>query len=164
MPSRASYPIRFDHCVIHVSDWERSNRFYSEVLGAELISVNGRTAYRFGTTQLNLHGPGVSAGPLAKLPVQPGNSDLCFAWEGPITAALEHLKSKGVAVELGPVSRAGAQGMGKSVYFRDPDGSLLLGCRCGRLRKSARFKTLLVFAGGRILTPKIVRLQPSNPA
>jgi catechol 2,3-dioxygenase-like lactoylglutathione lyase family enzyme len=94
-------------------------------LGAEIISVNGRTAYRFGTVQLNLHGPGVSADPLAKLPVQPGNSDLCFLWEGPIMTALEHLKSKGVPVELGPVLRAGAQGQGKSVYFRDPDGSLL---------------------------------------
>jgi len=125
MAPRSVYPIRFDHCVVHVSDWERSNRFYSEVLGAELISGNGRTAYRFGAVQLNLHGPGVSAGPLAKLPVQPGNSDLCFVWEGPIATALEHLKCKGVAVELGPVLRAGAQGAGRSVYFRDPDGSLL---------------------------------------
>src|SRR5258708_10166285 len=125
MASRTSYPVRFDHCVIHVSDWERSNRFYSEVLGAELISVNGRTAYRFGTTQLNLHGPGVSAGPLAKLPVQPGNSDLCFVWEGPITAALEHLKSKGVAVELGTGLRVGAPRTWKAMHFRDPDGSLL---------------------------------------
>ena len=125
MTSKIAFPIRFDHCVIHVSDWARSNRFYSEVLGAELVSVNGRTVYRFGTVQLNLHGPGVSAGPLAKLPVQPGNSDLCFVWEGPIRTALEHLKNKGIVVELGPVLRAGAQGEGKSVYFRDPDGSLL---------------------------------------
>src|SRR5260221_14165255 len=124
MPSRTSYPVRFDHCVIHVSDWERSNRFYSEVLGAELISVNGRTAYRFGTTQLNLHGPGVSAGPLAKLPVQPGNSDLCFAWEGPITAALEKLKRKRGAGELGPGLRAGGQGRGERGFFLGPDGSL----------------------------------------
>jgi catechol 2,3-dioxygenase-like lactoylglutathione lyase family enzyme len=125
MPSRSPNPVRFDHCVVHVSDWERSNRFYSEVLGAEVVSVNGRTAYRFGKAQLNLHGPGVSAGPLAKLPVQPGNSDLCFVWEGPIAAAIEHLIGNGVAVELGPVIRAGAQGIGRSVYFRDPDGSLL---------------------------------------
>src|SRR6266852_9024412 len=30
-------PITFDHCVVHVSDWERSNAFYRDVLGAELI-------------------------------------------------------------------------------------------------------------------------------
>ena len=28
-------------------------------------------------------------------------------------------------VELGPVERHGARGAGTSVYFRDPDGSLL---------------------------------------
>jgi catechol 2,3-dioxygenase-like lactoylglutathione lyase family enzyme len=31
----------------------------------------------------------------------------------------------GVEVELGPVRRSGARGEGTSVYFRDPDGSLL---------------------------------------
>ena len=125
MASRTPFRVGFDHCVIHVSDWERSNRFYSEVLGAELVSINRRTAYRFGTVQLNLHGPGVSADPLAKLPVQPGNSDLCFVWQGPIETALKHLEDQGVVVELGPVSRVGARGAGRSVYFCDPDGSLL---------------------------------------
>jgi catechol 2,3-dioxygenase-like lactoylglutathione lyase family enzyme len=125
MATKPPFPVRLDHCVIHVSDWERSNRFYSNVLGAELVSENGRTAYRFGTVQLNLHGPGVSVGMLAKLPVEPGGSDLCFVWEGPIAAALEHLETNGVPVELGPVVRTGARGAGKSVYFRDPDGSLL---------------------------------------
>jgi catechol 2,3-dioxygenase-like lactoylglutathione lyase family enzyme len=125
MASELALPVSLDHCVIHVSDWERSNRFYSEVLGAELISRNGRTAYRFGTIQLNVHGPGASAGPLAKIPVPPGGSDLCFVWEGPIAAAVEHLIAQGVSVETGPVARNGAQGAGTSVYFRDPDGSLL---------------------------------------
>ncbi len=29
--------VRLDHCVIHVSDWERSNAFYRDVLGAEPV-------------------------------------------------------------------------------------------------------------------------------
>ena len=41
-------PVKLDHCVIHVSDWQRSNRFYRDVLGAELIDRgNGTRAYRF---------------------------------------------------------------------------------------------------------------------
>jgi catechol 2,3-dioxygenase-like lactoylglutathione lyase family enzyme len=117
--------MKLDHCVIHVSDFDRSNAFYRNVMGAEVVPVNDRFAYRFGETQLNLHGPGVVAEPLARLPVQPGNSDLCFEWEGPIDGAAEHLAQQGVKVELGPVARRGVRGQGLSVYFRDPDGSLL---------------------------------------
>ena len=114
-----------DHAVVAVSDWERSNAFYRDVLAAELIERGAGWAYRFGDQQLNLHGPGVRGEPRARDPVRPGNSDLCFRWDGPIDAALEHLRTQGVAVELGPVARAGARGDGTSVYFRDPDGSLL---------------------------------------
>jgi catechol 2,3-dioxygenase-like lactoylglutathione lyase family enzyme len=116
---------RFDHCVIHVSDWERSNAFYRDVLGAEVVGVGSGYSYRFGDVQLNCHGPGVDAEPVARVPVAPGNSDLCFVWSGPIEGAVEHLRKHGVEVELGPVERFGAGGVGTSVYFRDPDGSLL---------------------------------------
>jgi catechol 2,3-dioxygenase-like lactoylglutathione lyase family enzyme len=117
--------VKLDHCVIHVSDWEISNTFYRDVLGAELVPRESGWSYRFGDEQLNLHGPGVSPAPVAKLPVQPGNSDLCFEWPGPIDEAREHLERNGVEVEMGPVERSGARGIGTSVYFRDPDGSLL---------------------------------------
>jgi catechol 2,3-dioxygenase-like lactoylglutathione lyase family enzyme len=117
--------ISFDHCVVHVSDWDRSNAFYRDVLGAELVPRGAGWAYRFGDQQLNLHGPGVEAEPVARDPVRPGNSDLCFMWDGPIEDALSHLEQHGVEVELGPVARHGARGDGTSVYFRDPDGSLL---------------------------------------
>jgi catechol 2,3-dioxygenase-like lactoylglutathione lyase family enzyme len=118
--------VKLDHCVIHVTDWEISNTFYRDVLGAELVRrEDGGWSYRFGDEQLNLHGPGVSPVPVAKLPVQPGNSDLCFEWPGPIDEAREHLERNGVEVEMGPVERFGARGTGTSVYFRDPDGSLL---------------------------------------
>jgi catechol 2,3-dioxygenase-like lactoylglutathione lyase family enzyme len=116
---------RLDHCVIHVSDWERSNAFYRVVVGAELIRRGNGWAYRFGATQLNCHGPGVDARPVARVPVMPGNSDLCFVWPGPIEEAVAHLARCGVAVELGPIERHGAGGAGMSVYFRDPDGSLV---------------------------------------
>ena len=117
--------VKLDHCVIHVSDWEISNTFYRDVLGAELVPRESGWSYRFGDEQLNLHGPGVSPAPVARLPVQPGNSDLCFEWPGPIDEAREHLERNGVEVEMGPVERSGARGTGTSVYFRDPDGSLL---------------------------------------
>jgi len=117
--------ISLDHCVIAVSDWERSNAFYGDVLGADVIERGAGYAYRFGDQQLNLHGPGVHGEPVAKDPVRPGNSDLCFRWDGPIEDAIAHLEKHGVAIELGPVARAGARDEGTSVYFRDPDGSLL---------------------------------------
>jgi catechol 2,3-dioxygenase-like lactoylglutathione lyase family enzyme len=118
-------PIKLDHCVIHVSDWDRSNAFYRDVLGAELVPRPVGYAYRFGDTQLNLHGPGFKPAEVARLPVMPGNSDLCFEWKGPIADALAHLERCGVPVERGPMERFGARGGGISVYFRDPDGSLM---------------------------------------
>ena len=117
--------VALDHCVIHVSDWERSNAFYRDVLGAELVPRGAGWAYRFGEMQLNVHGPGIAPGEVARVPVEPGGSDLCFAWRGPIESACAHLAALGVAIESGPVERHGARDAGTSVYFRDPDGSLL---------------------------------------
>jgi catechol 2,3-dioxygenase-like lactoylglutathione lyase family enzyme len=119
--------MRLDHSVIAVSDWDVSNRFYRDVLGAELVEHGpGRVAYRLGDTQLNVHGPGVDVSSnVARLPVRPGNSDLCVVWPGPIEDAVAHLGRHGVEIETGPVERLGARGRGTSVYFRDPDGSLL---------------------------------------
>jgi catechol 2,3-dioxygenase-like lactoylglutathione lyase family enzyme len=114
-----------DHCVIAVSDWDRSNAFYTDVLGAELVARGEGDVYRFGTNQLNIHGPGVDGEPNAEPPVAPGGADLCFVWDGPIDGAVAHLESLGVPIELGPVPRYGARGDGASVYFRDPDRSLL---------------------------------------
>ncbi|MGN6800114.1 MAG: VOC family protein [Gaiellaceae bacterium] len=114
-----------DHCVIAVSDWDRSNAFYAGVLGAEVVANGDGYVYRFGTNQLNIHGPGVDGEPNAEPPVAPGGADLCFVWDGSIETAVAHLEGLGVAIELGPVPRFGARGAGTSVYFRDPDRSLL---------------------------------------
>lgn len=122
----ADLPVSLDHSVIHVSDWDRARAFYTKVIGAEAIARKGGAyVFRLGSQQLNCHGPGVNAEPLARVPVQPGNSDLCFRWNGPIEGAVEHLRANGIEVELGPVPRFGGQGEGTSIYFRDPDGSLM---------------------------------------
>ncbi len=117
---------RLDHCVIAVSHWGRSNAFYRDVVGAELVELpRGRHAYRLGNAQLNVHGPGSTAQPLPVRPVVPGNSDLCLEWPGPVEQAVEHLKHHSIPIVEGPVERQGALGVGHSVYFNDPDGTLL---------------------------------------
>ena len=95
------------------------------MLGAEIVTRPVGFAYRFGNVQLNLHGPGFDPAEVARLPVQPGNSDLCFEWRGPIADAITHLERCGVTIDAGPMQRFGAGNSGTSVYFRDPDGSLL---------------------------------------
>jgi catechol 2,3-dioxygenase-like lactoylglutathione lyase family enzyme len=119
--------VQLDHCVIAVSDWARSIAFYRDVLRAQIVEhPGGRVAFRFGDQQLNVHGPGVDPGPLvADPPVVPGGSDLSFVWPGSVESALLHLDLHGVTLEDGPVPRSGGRGSGTSVYFRDPDGSLL---------------------------------------
>lgn len=118
--------LAIDHCVIAVSEWERSNSFFRDVLGAQVDQKDDRFGhYRFGDWQLNVHGPGF-AGLNARKPVEPGNSDLCFVWAGPIEQAVEHLVRHGVEIIAGPLgSDSGAGGGGRHVYFHDPDGSLL---------------------------------------
>lgn len=116
-----------DHVVIAVTDYERSIVFYRDVLGAEVIDLTyGRIGFRLpGGAQLNVHGPGNTASPRALDPVRPGNSDLCLHWDGTVEEAAAHLAAHGVEIEEGPTERIGAQGTGTSLYFRDPDGSLL---------------------------------------
>ena len=82
-------------------------------------------AYRFGEQQLNVHGPGTAPSLLATHRVVPGNSDLCLVWSGTVEAAVAQLERHGVPLVAGPLAREGACGTGASVYFRDPDGSLL---------------------------------------
>jgi catechol 2,3-dioxygenase-like lactoylglutathione lyase family enzyme len=117
-----------DHVVIAVSDWQRSNAFYADVAGAEVVRAPGdppRWRYRFGAQQLNVHGPGMDPEPVASIPAAPGMADLCLVWPGSAEEAAAHVRAAGAEVELGPVPRNGARGPARSVYFRDPDGSLL---------------------------------------
>ena len=116
-----------DHVVIAVSDWERSNSFYRDVVGAELVELDrGRFAYRLADgRQLNVHGPGATPHPRAAEPVRPGGSDLCFLWAGTPSDAVAHLRAHGVEPELGPEPRTGGRGPARASTSATPDGSLL---------------------------------------
>jgi catechol 2,3-dioxygenase-like lactoylglutathione lyase family enzyme len=54
-----------------------------------------------------------------------GSDDLCFLTSAAPDEVVTHLKSCGVAIEEGPVAKQGARGALRSVYCRDPDGSLI---------------------------------------
>lgn len=122
----------FDHLAITCDDVDASIAFYERVLGAELLLAEqwrARTMpvalVQIGANRLSLHQAAAPAAPHARVPT-PGSVDLCFRWEGPISAAVAHLEAQGVGIVEGPVPRPASNGArGSSVYFRDLDGNLL---------------------------------------
>lgn len=116
---------RIDHLVLTVRDLDRTIRFYTEVLGMDLVVFGkGRKALSFGRQKLNLHVAGAEFEPKAHSPT-PGSADLCLIVTGTTEELVADLEDKGVRIELGPVTRTGALGAIESVYLRDPDGNLL---------------------------------------
>ncbi|OUN01384.1 MAG: hypothetical protein BAA04_06000 [Firmicutes bacterium ZCTH02-B6] len=114
-----------DHLVLTVADVETTCRFYSRVLGMEVVTFGeGRKALQFGSQKINLHQQGREFEPKAARPT-PGSADLCFLTSVPLAEVVAHLQSAGVAIVQGPVQRTGATGPILSVYFRDPDGNLI---------------------------------------
>ena len=114
-----------DHLVLTVADVERTVAFYRDVLGCAAVTFGeGRRALAFGDQRINLHPAGREFEPKAARPT-PGSGDLCFVTASPIADVVAGLQARGVAIEDGPVPRAGAHGPMTSVYLRDPDGNLL---------------------------------------
>src|SRR5271168_2157628 len=121
-----------DHLVINVSDVARSAEWYRRVLGMEIKVFdpgNGkppRTSLISGKQKINVR-------PRDADKVEwftadhdaAGSDDLCFLTTAAPEAVVAHLKACGVAIEEGPVTRQGARGTLRSVYCRDPDGSLI---------------------------------------
>ena len=116
---------RLDHLVLTVADIEATCRFYETVLGMKTVTFGeGRTALHFGQAKINLHSAGHEFEPKALKPT-PGSADLCLITETPLAQVIAHVKACGVAIELGPVARTGAEGPMTSVYIRDPDRNLI---------------------------------------
>lgn len=116
---------RIDHFVLTVRSLAATCAFYQRVLGFERLDTPGRpTALRFGRQKINVHEAGRTFEPKAAAPT-PGAGDFCLVTTTPIDHVVAHLSACGVAIEVGPVGRDGAEGPMDSVYFRDPDANLV---------------------------------------
>ena len=120
---------RLDHLVITVSDIGESLRFYERALGFERELFRGpegqpRFALKFGQQKINLQDRSTVTPTKAKQPTL-GAGDFCVIAAIPLGEMLEQLRVIGVEIEAGPVTRRGALGELRSLYFRDPDGNLV---------------------------------------
>ena len=119
---------RLDHIVLNCRDTEITASWYQRVLGMERedFGEDRRIALKFGGQKINLRPHDHDTGSwIAASATQPGAGDLCFVTAVGPDHVVDHLKKCGVAIESGPVARAGALGPIQSVYCRDPDGSLV---------------------------------------
>ena len=115
---------QIDHIVLTVANIHATIDFYTEVLGMDVATFDGRTALRFGDQKINLHQRGHEFSPRAAHPI-PGSGDLCFITLTPLEEVVSYLGALKVHIEEGPVERTGAVGKLRSVYIRDPDQNLI---------------------------------------
>src|SRR5947199_9838684 len=121
-----------DHLVINVADVARSAEWYRKVLGMEIAVFDPgggkppRTSLLFGNQKINVRPR--DAGKVEWFTADhetAGSDDLCFLTSASPEAVVAHLNACEVAIEEGPVAKQGARGVLRSVYCRDPDGSLI---------------------------------------
>ena len=121
-----------DHIVINVTDVAHSTEWYRNILGMEVrVSSPGpgqkpRTSLMFGNQKINVRQRDADKVEWFTADHEAaGSEDLCFLTAATPEQVVAHLKALGVAIEDGPGPRLGARGMLRSVYCRDPDGSLI---------------------------------------
>jgi catechol 2,3-dioxygenase-like lactoylglutathione lyase family enzyme len=121
-----------DHLVINVADVARSAEWYSKVLGIEIKVFDPgrgktpRTSLMFGDQKINVRPRDADKVEWFTADHETaGSDDLCFLTSATPAEVVAHLKTCGVAIEQGPVAKQGARGTLRSVYCRDPDGSLI---------------------------------------
>jgi catechol 2,3-dioxygenase-like lactoylglutathione lyase family enzyme len=121
-----------DHIVINVSDVARSAEWYRRILGMEIRVFdpgNGktvRTSLIFGSQKINVRPRDADKVEWFTADHETdGSDDLCFLTSNTPEQVVAHLRACDVPIEEGPVAKQGARGVLRSVYCRDPDGSLI---------------------------------------
>src|SRR4030088_2305463 len=121
-----------DHLVINVSDVARTAQWYRKILGMEIMIFDPghggtpRTSLMFGNQKINVRPRDADKVEWFTADHESaGSDDLCFLTSATPAEVVAHLWACGVAIEEGPVAKQGARGTLRSVYCRDPDGSLI---------------------------------------
>jgi catechol 2,3-dioxygenase-like lactoylglutathione lyase family enzyme len=121
-----------DHLVINVADVQRCAEWYSKVLGMEIKVFDPgqgrtpRTSLMFGNQKINVRPRDADKAEWFTADHETaGSDDLCFLTSATPADVVAHLAACDVAIEEGPVAKQGARGTLRSVYCRDPDGSLI---------------------------------------
>jgi len=121
-----------DHLVINVSHVARSTQWYRKILDMEVrvfdpgAGKTPRTSLVFGNQKINVRPRGADKVEWFTADHETaGSDDLCFLTSNTPDEVVAHLKANGVRIEEGPVAKQGARGTLRSVYCRDPDGSLI---------------------------------------
>jgi catechol 2,3-dioxygenase-like lactoylglutathione lyase family enzyme len=116
---------RIDHVVLNTGDVDSIIDWYVRVLGMEReVFGGGRVALRFGNQKINVRPTGAPNWKTGAVDA-PGSLDLCFIAEMTPDEVGAHLRSCGVTITEGPVTKTGALGPMTSHYCRDPDGNLI---------------------------------------
>ena len=121
-----------DHLVINVSDVARSAEWYRTELGMEVKVFDPghgkppRTSLIFGSQKINVRPHDADKVEWFTADHETaGSDDLCFLTSSTPDEVVAHLGACGVAIAEGPARKQGARGALRSVYCRDPDGSLI---------------------------------------
>ncbi len=117
-------PVRLNHAVLFVADLARSERFYRDVFGMEVIAREPRADAAFlrlprsgNHHDLGLFGVGNAGGPKRR-----GAIGLYhLAWQ--LDTVDELVEARRALLEAGAYAGASSHGATKSVYGADPDGN-----------------------------------------
>jgi catechol 2,3-dioxygenase-like lactoylglutathione lyase family enzyme len=123
-----------DHLVLNVADVEAMIAFYRDalLLVPERVEAYRRGEAPFPSMRLNadsiidLFTKELWDGPDVRVPGRENLNHFCITLSSGDWAALhDRLAALSVGIEVGPVPRWGAHGVGTSIYFRDPEGNLV---------------------------------------
>ena len=117
-------PVRLNHAVLFVADLDRAERFYTEVIGMEVIAREPRANAAFlrlprsgNHHDLGLFGVGTTAPPK-----RPGGIGLYhLAWQ--VDTVDELVEARHVLASAGALGGESSHGATKSLYGADPDGN-----------------------------------------